>query len=115
MDAVHIHRAVRRNEVKEPSGLGSNPVEWPVFPLPASIAAAIVIAVAVGAVVAARWADPTQGLLTISVIVVSAFVGVTYTGILYGIPQTPVNEIMIGALATSLGAVIAFWMSGGRK
>lgn len=70
---------------------------------------------ACGLLAASRYLDPTGGLLTVSVTILAAFTAILFTGILYGVPQTPLNEIMVGGLATSLGAVIAFWMSGGRK
>lgn len=102
-------------DTQQIAGAAATPLNWPTFPFPASIAAGIVVILACLALLAAHRFDATGGLLTISLMVVAAFISVNFTGILYGVPQTPINEIMIGALATSLGAVIAFWMSGGRR
>lgn len=93
-------------------GVVPRTVEWPTLPFPASVATVIVILMSVLLVVIANRFDNSGGIITVSVLVVAAFISVNFTGILYGVPQTPINEIMIGALATSLGAVIAFWMSG---
>lgn len=88
-----------------------NLTEWPALPFPASIAAGIVVLLSVLVLLASGRFDTTGGLLTISLMVVAAFVSVTFTVMLYPVPQTALVEILVGALATSLGAVIAFWMS----
>lgn len=86
-------------------------ITWPTVPFPASIAALMVVVGSILILIAASRFDRSEGLLTVSLLVVVGFITTNFTGILYGVPQTPTNEIMIGALATSLGAVIAFWMS----
>ena len=66
---------------------------------------------AVLVLIASRRFDTTGGLLTLSIMIVAAFISVTFTALLYDIKQTPLSEILVGAMATSIGAVIAFWMS----
>ena len=98
-----------------PGGDGAFPLSWPTFPFPASVAAWAVLLGAVGLLAASRYLYPTQGVLTVSLTILAAFTAILFTGILYGVPQTALNEIMVGALATALGAVISFWMSRGGK
>lgn len=86
---------------------------WPVFPFPASIAAGIVVFLAVLTLLASSRFDQTGGLLTISILIVAAFIAVAFTSLLYNYQQTAVVDILVGALATALGAVVSYWM--GRK
>ena len=89
--------------------------EWPILPLPATLATAGVLMLAVILLLVSHRFDTTGGLLTISLVMLSAFVGVTYTTMLYDVKQTAIMDILVGALATSVGAIVAFWMTGGRK
>lgn len=82
-------------------------------------AAAFVAAVSVALVTTLLLAvykkfDRTGGLLTLSVLIVQGFITASFASMIYNVPQNPVTEILIGALATSLGAVVAYWMSGTR-
>lgn len=61
-----------------------------------------------------RKFDRTGGLLTLSILIVQGFITASFASMIYNVPQNPVTEILIGALATSLGAVVAYWMSGPR-
>jgi len=50
--------------------------------------------------------------------IVAAFIVATFASMLYNVPQVPSTEILIGALATSVGAIVAYWMSrshGGKE
>lgn len=91
--------------------LTDNAFSWPTFPLPATLGTVAALTMAVLVLIAARRFDTTGGLLTLSIMIVAAFISVTFTALLYDIKQTPLSEILVGAMATSIGAVIAFWMS----
>lgn len=87
--------------------------EWPGVPYPAFLSTLGLAAIGAVIVVVARFYDPTTGLLTVSVLIVLATIAATFASFLYEIPQVPSTEILVGALATSLGAIIAHWV--GRK
>ena len=61
-----------------------------------------------------RW-DRTGGMLTLSILIVQGFITGTYGAMLYEIRQNPITEILVGALATSMGAVVAHWSGGPRR
>ena len=89
---------------------------WPPFPLPASLGASAVIILAIALLGAAFILDKQSGgLLTVSLLVLTAFVSLTFTLLLYPVQQSPMVDILVGCLATSVGAIVAFWMSGGKK
>lgn len=84
---------------------------WPNFPYPGLVTASGVALVSMAVLVASRHFDTTGGLLTLSLLIVLAFIAVSLVSMLYDVPQTPTTEILIGSLATSLGALMSFWMS----
>lgn len=86
-------------------------VAWPVIPFPAAVGATASAILVVLVLSASRYFDTTGGLLTLSIMVVMAFIQVVFASLIYNVPQTPTTEILVGALATSLGAIIAYWMS----
>ena len=94
----------------------ATPLTWVGLPLPypATVTAVIVAIITIAVVAAARYCDPTRGQLTISVMLVLAFVATTFASILYAVPQIPSTEILVGALATAVGAVVAYWLGRGR-
>lgn len=51
-----------------------------------------------------------DGAMAISIILVVGFITATYASMIYKIEQTPLTEILVGALATALGGVVAHWM-----
>lgn len=87
---------------------------WPNVPFPALITAAGSVFFAAVIVIVARYFDVSGGLFTISAMVIIAFIAATIASMVYNVPQTPTTEILVGALATSVGAIIAFWVSGKR-
>lgn len=66
-------------------------------------------------IIVARHFDSTNGVLTLAVIITVSFVVATYASLIYNIQQTPLTEILIGGLATALGAVVAYWMGRDRR
>lgn len=95
--------------------MNSNTFSWPVLPLPALIGAVGTAVLAILIVIVAKKFDSTHGLLTISVMVIMGFITATFASMIYSVPQVPTTEILIGGLSTSVGAVIAYWMSSARR
>ena len=54
--------------------------------------------------------DPTGGTLTISLIVVLAFMAVVCFTIFFNVPTDEITSSVIGGLVASFGAVIAYWL-----
>ena len=65
-------------------------------------------------IVAHRF-DGSGGWFTLSVMMVLGFIAVTLASMIYEVPQTPTTEILLGSMSTSVGAIVAFWMSRGDK
>jgi hypothetical protein len=60
--------------------------------------------------------DPSGGALTISLIVVLAFVAVVAFCLLFNIPANDeVTPGVVGALVAAFGAVVAYWLGRGRE
>ena len=87
-----------------------NPFVWPVIPFPALVTGSLTAVMASLVIVVAHYFDQTRGLLTVSLLVLMAFIIVVVASLIYNVPQTPIVDILIGALATALGAVVAHWV-----
>jgi hypothetical protein len=85
-------------------------IPWPGIPYPAFLTAAGVALLAAAILAVSRYMDQTGGLLTISIMLVLAFIASTFASMIYAIPQVPSTEILVGSLATALGAVVAYWL-----
>jgi uncharacterized BrkB/YihY/UPF0761 family membrane protein len=57
--------------------------------------------------------DATGGSLTISLIVVLAFIGAAVFSVFFTIPNDEATAAILGGLVASFGAVVAHWL--GRK
>jgi uncharacterized membrane protein YeiH len=80
------------------------------MPYLALIAAMAVMIASAALVTFARYFDPTRGAVTIAIIVVVGFITATYASMIYDIKQTPLTEILVGALAAALGGVVAHYL-----
>jgi hypothetical protein len=77
---------------------------------PSSVA--IVVAVLFTAIllfVAGRF-DPTQGPLTISLLIVLAMIGATAYCLVFTIPNDDITPGVVGGLTAGFGAVVAYWL-----
>jgi protein-S-isoprenylcysteine O-methyltransferase Ste14 len=59
--------------------------------------------------VAARF-DPTGGALTISMILVLAFVGVVAVSMVFTISSDEITSAAVGGLVAAFGATVAYWL-----
>jgi drug/metabolite transporter (DMT)-like permease len=57
-----------------------------------------------------RFDRSTHGFLTISILIVMGFVLSCFGAMIYSIPTNPATEILVGAMATALGAVVSQWI-----
>lgn len=81
------------------------------FDYPGAVSVAfVVVFTAIALVISGRF-DPTGGALTISLMVVLAFVAVVAFCLLFNIPANDeVTPGVVGALVAAFGAVVAFWL-----
>lgn len=59
--------------------------------------------------------DPTGGTLTISVMVVVAFMGVATFCMYFTVPSNEITSSIIGGLTAAFGAVVSFWLNHPRR
>jgi FtsH-binding integral membrane protein len=59
--------------------------------------------------------DPTGGTLTISLLVVVAFLGLVAFSVFFTVPTDEVTSAVIGGLVAAFGGVIAYWLSRGKN
>lgn len=62
-------------------------------------------------VIVAGKFDPTHGALTISLLVVLAFVGTVTMCLFFTIPQDQTTAAVVGGLVAAFGAVVSFWLN----
>jgi hypothetical protein len=59
--------------------------------------------------VASRF-DPTMGVLTISILIVLAFVGTVVFCLFFTVPNDEITSGVIGGLTAAFGAIVAHWL-----
>jgi len=85
-----------------------------IFDYPASIGLVIAAVLTVFLVIAASKFDKTGGTLTVSLLVILAFLGLVTFCALFTIPTDEITSGAIGGLVAAFGAVVAYWLSRGR-
>lgn len=60
-------------------------------------------------IVASRF-DPTQGPLTISILIVLGMLGATAYCLIFTIPVDDITPGVVGGLTAGFGAVVAYWL-----
>ena len=81
---------------------------------PASIGLALCVLFTTLLLFAAGKFDPTDGVLTISLVVVLSFMGVVTFCLFFTIPTDEITGGVVGGLTAGFGAVIAYWLGRGR-
>jgi peptidoglycan/LPS O-acetylase OafA/YrhL len=67
------------------------------------------------ALLVSRYFDPTGGALTISLLVVFAFIGTVVFCLFFTVPTDEITSSVLGGLVASFGAVIAFWLGKSKS
>ena len=81
---------------------------------PAAVGVALgVLFTAILLVVSGRF-DPTNGVLTLSILVVVAFVGIVMFSLLFAIPASETNAAVVGGMTAAFGAIVAYWLGRGK-
>lgn len=80
------------------------------IPYPGAIGVALIIVfTAILLIVSGRF-DPTGGVLTLSLLVSLAFIGVVVFCLFFTVPNDEITSGVLGGLIASFGAVIAHWL-----
>jgi FtsH-binding integral membrane protein len=82
---------------------------------PASIGLVVAVLATTLMLVVINKFDPTGGALTISLLVVLAFIGLVIFCALFTVPTDEISSSVIGGLTASFGAVVAFWLGRNTK
>jgi uncharacterized BrkB/YihY/UPF0761 family membrane protein len=81
-----------------------------VFPYPVAMSTVgAVLAVTILLMVAGRF-DPTHGALTVSLLIVLAFIGTVTFCLFFTVPNDPTTAAVIGGLVAAMGATISYWL-----
>ena len=78
---------------------------------PASIGLVLAVVMTSVLLVVAGKFDPTGGTLTISLLVILAFLGLVTFCAFFTIPTDEITSGAIGGLVAGFGAVISYWLS----
>jgi hypothetical protein len=81
---------------------------------PASVGLAIAVVLTTILLVVISKFDATGGVLTISLLVVLAFIGVVIFCAFFTVPTDEITASVIGGLTAAFGAVVAFWLNKPR-
>lgn len=86
-----------------------------IFDYPAATGIGIgIVFVTVLLIVSSKF-DPTKGPLTISLLIIMAFIAACIFSLFYTIPTDEITSALLGGLVAAFGAVIAHWIGRGRN
>lgn len=92
-----------------PADVANLPSLVPIFvPAVGGVAVGVVLT-SVLVFVSGRF-DPTQGVLTLSIMIVLGMLGATAYCLLFTIPNDDITPGVVGALSAGFGAVVAHWL-----
>lgn len=63
----------------------------------------------------ARRYDPTDGILTISLLIIVAFIGMSAFSVMFTVPTDEITSAVIGGLVAAFGGIIGYWLSRNSK
>ena len=82
---------------------------------PASIGVSIAVVLTTVLLIVVTKFDATGGVLTISLLVVLAFLGLVTFCAFFTIPADEITSSAIGGLTAAFGAVVAYWLGRNKK
>jgi uncharacterized BrkB/YihY/UPF0761 family membrane protein len=98
-----------------PSDVVSPPPIPRIVDYPGSVAIALgVVFTTILVFVASRF-DPTAGALTISILVVLAFIATVVFCLFFTVPNDEITSAVLGGLVASFGAVVAHWLGRSKS
>lgn len=79
----------------------------------ATAVVAIVVTTAILLVVSGRF-DPTQGVLTLSLMITLGMMGAVAYTLVFTVPIDDITPSVVGGLTAGFGAVLAYWFGRGK-
>jgi uncharacterized RDD family membrane protein YckC len=92
-----------------PADVANLPSLVPIF-VPAVGGVAVGVLLTSVLLFAASRFDPTQGVLTLSIMITLGMLGATAYCLLFTIPNDDITPGVVGALSAGFGAVVAHWL-----
>jgi uncharacterized RDD family membrane protein YckC len=77
---------------------------------PSAVAVAVAVAFTAILLVVSHKFDPTQGALTISILIVLGMLGAVAYCLIFTIPADDITPGIVGGLTAGFGAVVAHWL-----
>jgi hypothetical protein len=111
------HRSLWRRQSGEnvtPEQLVIPPPTPKMFDYPGAVGVAFLIVFTTVMLFVAGKYDPSGGVLSLSLLVVLAFIGVVVFCLFFTVPRDETTAAIIGGLTAAFGAVIAHWLSRRR-
>lgn len=85
-----------------------------VFSYPAAVAVVTVVAFTTVLLVVSGRFDPTQGILTISLMITLGMLGAVAYTLVFTVPVDDITPSVVGGLTAGFGAVLAYWFGRGK-
>ena len=86
------------------------PPQVPLTAFPSSVAVATVVLFTCGLLFVSNRYDPTQGALTISLLITLGMLGAVAYCLIFTIPNDDITPGIVGGLTAGFGAVVAHWL-----
>jgi hypothetical protein len=85
-----------------------------IFNYPAAITVAAIVGLTALILFVSGRFDPTQGVLTLSVMITLGMLGATAYCLIFTIPVDDITPSVVGGLTAGFGAVLAYWFGRGK-
>lgn len=93
-----------------PGGVIIPPPKFEFVNYPATIAIVAVVLGATALILVSNRFDKTQGALTVSLLIILAFIGVLAYSVTVTVPRDEATAAVIGALTAGFGGVVTYWL-----
>jgi hypothetical protein len=98
-----------------PSEVVNAPPAVGIVNYPSAVAIVVTVVFTAAILILAGKFDPTQGPLTISIMIVLGMLGATAYCLVFTVPNDDITPGVVGGLTAGFGAVIAYWLGRGAS
>jgi hypothetical protein len=93
-----------------PEQVVNAPPQVQLFSYPGAVGAGFAVLFTVVLLIVSGRFDPTQGPLTISILIVLGMLGATAYCLIFTVPNDDITPGVVGGLTAGFGAVVAYWL-----
>lgn len=97
-----------------PSEVVNPPPALSLFNYPAAVTVVTVVAFTTILLVVSGRFDPTQGILTLSLMITLGMLGAVAYTLVFTVPIDDITPSVVGGLTAGFGAVLAYWFGRGK-